>query len=85
MFYLHLKAVIQVLYISLELNILSLEPLVIAILLRVLDLEDVELALFLLQRGFDLLNLLVLQEFVSHLLHLGPHVTNSSLKLVPLN
>ena len=50
-----------------------------------LDLEDVELALFLLQRGFDLLNLSVLQEFVPHLLHLGPQVTYSPLQLVPLN
>ena len=50
-----------------------------------LDLEDVELALFLLQRGFDLLNLCALQEFVSHLLHLGPQVTNPPLQLVPLD
>ena len=50
-----------------------------------LDLEDVELALFLLKRGFDLLNLLILQELLLHLLHLGPHVANSPLQLVPLD
>ena len=85
MFYLHLQTIVQVLYIRLKLYILRFEPLVIAVLLRVLDLEDVELALLLLQCGFDLLNLSVLQEFVPHLLHLGPQVTNSPLQLVPLN